>query len=1026
MTITQQELDKILDNVRNNRITTLNLSSTEDITLGQLIQIAEALKINTSLTDFNLAHTKIGIAGIQVIAEVLKINKSLTTLRLWYNNIGDEGVLIIAEALKTNTTLTSLNIQNNQITAIGAQAIAEILRDNCLTMLDLSNNKIGDDGAQVIFESLKTNTTLTSLTIANNQVSDEGLKAIADTLEINTSLATLYLGQNNVGSEGSSKGLKAIAAALEKNITLTTLNLWGDQISDEGAKAFANALERNISLTRLYLYNSNIGDEGAKALAAALEKNTNLTLLFFQTSNISDEGAKAFATALENNTSLTHLDFMHSKIGDEGAKAIIAALENNTSLTYLAIWGGNNIGDEGAKAIAAFLEKNTTLDYLNIQNHNISDEGAKAIIAALEKNTSITYCGLVGVQISADLQSKIRALIERNASVRHNFLALTKKTLDHESHLPVLLEEIPKIPATHQIYTLLQMIVEAGKLSKASKDITNYLKMIEFLVSHNVPINSAVLQEASRSKNPKIQQLIQPNLQKKEQSISQKSSTTLLKDMTNKPLQPNPITKAVANNPVTESKIQKTSEEITIEQQITKLQQQHQKAEAEIARISSQQSSSTSQFLSSPPTIDPKFTKTRADIAEQEHIKSKPHLLQYYNIIQKTFNEAFLFSNILSQGGVVLSQGAVARSLGAMATLAGDIPFASVILSIAQSATDSFTSAKRAGKYTNISDLNPNSDPIDSALLVEELARRFTITNAAKIESIAAGRGAAELSDIRQFISRVKEDTKAQIAKQDPAMARGLFGTEKTSAELLAYKDSRTALEYILNGQLQDKSSRTTIIKEIVEAVTGLEEKRLITTIPPSTTQIKKSATTTSLITPSIVNPTSVPTPELSPIIQGASQLSSGTDIERILRITEDRAKAREKAHAEEIKKALEDQAKMLEEKMRKAQEEQAKAHTEAIRKLRAVEAESGQTKKTLEAVFQTVISGNDDQVTGAVRTREGATISVINPNLEARVSGIHQEHDEHREEVHNRLSHLERERSRRSKKSKTKCCVIL
>ncbi len=699
----------------------------------------------------------------------------------------------------------------------------------------------------------------------------------------------------------------------------------------------------------------------------------------------------------------------------------IKGLRDN-SLTSLYL-GGNQIGAEGAKALAAVLEGNSSLTSLDLYGNEIGDEGAKALAVALEGNTSLTSLELNYYSINGELRSQIENFITRNRKIRDNFLTLTKSLIKQETQPPVLLEQITKVSTAHQLYTLAEIIKEAGESYKKSLDITNHLKVIKLFLDSGLPVNTTILQTAIKTNNPQIKQLIQPG------------STTLKpedKSLVNLKKQI-PATKPLILTPIltttTPSKPEPKSpqpEQSTLEQQITKLQLQHQKAEAEIARISNQQLSSKSPFSPSPSTIDPKFTKTKADIAEQEHIKSKPHLLQYYNIIQKTFNEAFLFSNILSQGGVALNQGTAAKSLGVMATLAGDIPFASAILSIAQSATDSLTSAKRAGKYANISDLNPNSDPIDSTLLVEELARRFTITNAAKIESIAAGRGAAELSDIRQFISRVKEDTKAQIAKQDPAMARGLFGTEKTSAELLAYKDSRTALEYILNGQLQDKSSRTTIIKEIVEAVTGLEETRLITTIPPSTTQIKKSATTTSLITPSIVNPTSVPTPELSPIIQGASQLSSGTDIERILKITEDQAKAREKAHAEEIKKALEDQAKMLEEKMRKAQEEQAKAHTEAIRKLRAVEAESGQTKKTLEAVFQTVISGNDDQVTGAVRTREGATISVINPNLEARVSGIHQEHDEHREEVHNRLSHLERERSRRSKKSKTKCCVIL
>ncbi len=699
----------------------------------------------------------------------------------------------------------------------------------------------------------------------------------------------------------------------------------------------------------------------------------------------------------------------------------IKGLRDN-SLTNLDL-RDNNIGTEGANALATVLKENSSLTNLDLSGNNIGDEGVNALATVLKENSSLTSLDLGGNNIGDEAGELIDDIITRNRNIRDNFLTLAKGAVGRADQQLVLLEGIKEVPTVHQSYAVVALIEEASESYEQSLDITNHLKVIKLFLDSGLPVNTTILQAAIKTNNPQIKELIPPGLTTLKPE--DKSLVNLKKQI--------PATKPLILTPIltttTPSKPEPKSpqpEQSTLEQQITKLQLQHQKAEEEIARISNQQLSSKSPFSPSPSTIDPKFTKTKADIAEQEHIKSKPHLLQYYNIIQKTFNEAFLFSNILSQGGVVLSQGAVARSLGAMATLAGDIPFASVILSIAQSATDSFTSAKRAGKYTNISDLNPNSDPIDSALLVEELARRFTITNAAKIESIAAGRGAAELSDIRQFISRVKEDTKAQIAKQDPAMARGLFGTEKTSAELLAYKDSRTALEYILNGQLQDKSSRTTIIKEIVEAVTGLEEKRLITTIPPSTTQIKKSATTTSLITPSIVNPTSVPTPELSPIIQGASQLSSGTDIERILRITEDRAKAREKAHAEEIKKALEDQAKMLEEKMRKAQEEQAKAHTEAIRKLRAVEAESGQTKKTLEAVFQTVISGNDDQVTGAVRTREGATISVINPNLEARVSGIHQEHDEHREEVHNRLSHLERERSRRSKKSKTKCCVIL
>ena len=68
--------------------------------------IAEALKVNTSLTSINLSTNNIGAEGAKTIGEALKVNTSLTEIYLADNKIGAEGAKAIGEALKVNTSLT--------------------------------------------------------------------------------------------------------------------------------------------------------------------------------------------------------------------------------------------------------------------------------------------------------------------------------------------------------------------------------------------------------------------------------------------------------------------------------------------------------------------------------------------------------------------------------------------------------------------------------------------------------------------------------------------------------------------------------------------------------------------------------------------------------------------------------------------------------------------------------------------------------------------------------------------------------
>ncbi|KJE94346.1 hypothetical protein CAOG_005004 [Capsaspora owczarzaki ATCC 30864] len=352
--------------------------------------IAEALKVNTTLTQLDLSDDKIGDVGAQAIAEALKVNTTLIQLHLHGNQIGDAGTQALAEALKVNTTLTQLHLQRNQIGHVGAQAIAEALKVNtALIQLHLQRNQIGHVGAQAIAEALKVNPTLTQVNLHSNRVGDAGAQAIAEALKVNTTLTQLDLFSNEIGDAGA----QAIADAVKGNTTLTQLDLSSNKIDRVGAQAIAEALKANTTLTQLYLQRNQIGDVGAQAIAEALKINTTLTQLDLRGNQVGDVGAQAIAEALKVNTALIQLDLGWNKVGDAGAQAIADALKGNTALIQLVL-SRNSVGDAGARSLSEALQKNTTLQNLNLWLNQIKDAGARSISEALQKNTTLQNLNL--------------------------------------------------------------------------------------------------------------------------------------------------------------------------------------------------------------------------------------------------------------------------------------------------------------------------------------------------------------------------------------------------------------------------------------------------------------------------------------------------------------------------------------------------------------------------------------------------------------------------------------------------------
>ncbi|KJE95511.1 hypothetical protein CAOG_05960 [Capsaspora owczarzaki ATCC 30864] len=160
-------------------------------------------KVKNASGELEFRTNQIGDAGAQAMAEALKVNTTLTELYLWYGQVGDAGAQAFAEAFKVNTTLTKLNLFKNQIGWAGAQAIFEALQVNTtLSSLDLEENMIGDAEAHAIAETLKGNTTLTWLNLGANQIGDAGAQAIAEALKVNKTLANLFLSNNFLTKAG--------------------------------------------------------------------------------------------------------------------------------------------------------------------------------------------------------------------------------------------------------------------------------------------------------------------------------------------------------------------------------------------------------------------------------------------------------------------------------------------------------------------------------------------------------------------------------------------------------------------------------------------------------------------------------------------------------------------------------------------------------------------------------------------------------------------------------------------------------
>jgi Leucine Rich repeat len=98
---------------------------------GPALALAEAMAVNTTITDLSLIWRSIGPLGANSLARALLVNRTLESLDLSYCNIQDEGAMYIATALTPsqtspfNRTLTFIDLSENNISEKGKNDLKE-------------------------------------------------------------------------------------------------------------------------------------------------------------------------------------------------------------------------------------------------------------------------------------------------------------------------------------------------------------------------------------------------------------------------------------------------------------------------------------------------------------------------------------------------------------------------------------------------------------------------------------------------------------------------------------------------------------------------------------------------------------------------------------------------------------------------------------------------------------------------------------------------------------------------------------
>ena len=468
------------------------------------VLLSNCLKDNDSLQELDLSHACLHIEGVKRIIEILKVNRTLTKFNISGNPLSDDAVMALSDCLMHNCTLQELCIARTRITRNNFVMIMNALRlnttlvkldascnlfsDNAIDLssylrnnitlkeLNLKSTNIKENHVKEMMKALSVNTTLQKLVISRNYICDAGAIAISDYLRSCNSLKVLYISNCCISDIGALE----IAESLKQNTALEKLDIsWNEAINDDALVNFTAFLKDNHTLKKLNISKSAPRDsegihqdvikncmtlkqldlskhklkaETFTTLCSSMKSNTVIKKLNISHCSITSSGIKEMAENLDH--SLKKLDISYNSLCDDAAEAIGNYLRKNPTLCELNM-SYNGIGKLGAAKIAEALKINMTLIKLDISSNGISDDGIGAFCDCLQTNHTLVKLDLSSLNMTNKPIVKLTEVIKVNRGLQ----TLKLKYCDVNGYEDELDFNMATLDAMHNNKTLMKLIL---------------------------------------------------------------------------------------------------------------------------------------------------------------------------------------------------------------------------------------------------------------------------------------------------------------------------------------------------------------------------------------------------------------------------------------------------------------------------------------------------------------------------------------------------------------------------------------
>eukprot|EP00947_MAST-08B_sp_MAST-8B-sp1_P001827 g1827.t1 len=242
-----------------------------------------------SLTTCSLRRCKVGLPGARVLAEALKVNRTVTSLDLGDNYIFPRGLGALSHALYENDTLTALDLSGcmlvGQTTSRyghadhgGVSALSEFLRyaynPNSLTALNLRNTGLRQRDVLELARGLDANRALTGLNLRDNRIGAAGMLNLLRSVREHETLAALNISGVDIVEGGSLAAMGQLVMVIQDNETLQHLDISGNGIAEDALSNLADALYMNSALRSLSVRGNDVDLD----LQRRFKENSSFTL----------------------------------------------------------------------------------------------------------------------------------------------------------------------------------------------------------------------------------------------------------------------------------------------------------------------------------------------------------------------------------------------------------------------------------------------------------------------------------------------------------------------------------------------------------------------------------------------------------------------------------------------------------------------------------------------------------------------------------------------------------------------------